>query len=116
MRRIVVLKVIDDLGFGGAQRQVVEIANNLDPSRFDVHVCSLSRSVPLAVLLTNRSTQLHIVSKRGRFDATVISRLSGLLTSLGADLVHSYFFDADIAARLAGRRAGTRAIIGSVRN
>ena len=33
--RICVVLVIDDLGFGGAERQVVELANNIDRNRFD---------------------------------------------------------------------------------
>ena len=45
--RICVVLVIDDLEYGGAQRQVVELANNMDPDRSDVHVCALSDYVPL---------------------------------------------------------------------
>jgi len=111
-----VLLVISNLEFGGAQRQVVELANGLNPRRFDVHVCSLSPYVPLAERLRDADRRLHVVRKRFKFDAGVVRRLAKLLRRLGTDIVHSYLFDADIAARLAGRRAGTPVIVGSERN
>jgi glycosyltransferase involved in cell wall biosynthesis len=48
-------------------------------------------------------------------DFTVVPRLARLLRRLRADIVHSYLFSAEIAARLAGRFAGTPVIIGSER-
>ena len=40
-RRICIVLVIDDLEYGGAQRQVIELANNMDRGRFVVHVFNL---------------------------------------------------------------------------
>lgn len=114
--RICVVQLISDLAYGGAQRQVVELANNLDADRFDVHVCSLSDYVPLAEELKKPSQRLHILHKRWKFDVTVIPRLATLLRRLRADIVHSYLFDANIAARLAGRLARTPLVVGSERN
>lgn len=47
-RRICVVLVVDDLGYGGTERQVIELANNMDQDRFDLHVCTLSNHVPLS--------------------------------------------------------------------
>jgi len=115
-RRICVVLVIDDLEYGGAQRQVIELANNMDRDRFDVHVCTLSNYVPLGNQLRDSEHRLHTVVKKNRIDFTVVLRLARLLKSLNADIVHSYLFAADIASRLAGRLAGTKLIIGSERN
>jgi glycosyltransferase involved in cell wall biosynthesis len=115
-RRICVVLVIDDLEYGGSQRQVVELANNLDRDRFDVHVCTLSDYVPLGGQLRDFDGRLHTVIKKNKVDFTVVPRLARLLKSLNADIVHSFLFSADIASRLAGRLAGTKAIIGSERN
>lgn len=114
--RICVVLVIDDLEYGGAQRQVIELANNMDPDRFVVHVCSLSNYVPLGKHLRDSEHRLHIVSKMNKFDFTVVPRLARLLKKLNADVVHSYLFSADIASRLAGRLAGTKLVVGSERN
>jgi glycosyltransferase involved in cell wall biosynthesis len=111
-----VVLVIDNLEYGGAQRQVVELANHIDSSRFDVHICSLSDYVPLADRMVDRQRRLHIITKRWKFDVTVVPRLTKLLHQLKADIVHGYLFAAEIAARLAGRLAGTPLIFGSERN
>jgi glycosyltransferase involved in cell wall biosynthesis len=108
--------VISTLEYGGAQRQVVEMANHIDPSRFDAHICSLSDYVPLADQMVDRERRLHIITKKWKYDVTVIPRLARLLNQLKADIVHGYLFDAEIAARLAGRLAGTPMIFGSERS
>jgi glycosyltransferase involved in cell wall biosynthesis len=108
--------VISTLEYGGAQRQVVELANNIDPCRFDAHICSLSDYVPLADRLVDRGRRLHVISKKWKYDITVIPRLAWLLRQLNADIVQGYLFDAEIAARLAGRLARTPLIVGSERS
>jgi glycosyltransferase involved in cell wall biosynthesis len=107
--------VVSNLEYGGAQRQVVELANHLDPAQFDVRICSLSSYVPLADDLRRRD-QLHVITKRFKFDATVVPRLARLLRRSRTDVVQSYLFDADIAAFLAGRLAGCALVVGSERN
>ena len=104
--------LISNLEFGGAQRQVVELANHLDPRRFDVHVGSLSGYLPLAEGLR---CPVHVVQKTFKYDLTVVPRLALLLRRLRIELVQSYLFDADVAARLAGRLAGA-AVVGAERN
>lgn len=114
--RLCVVLVVDDLGYGGAERQVVELANNMDSGRFDVHVCALSDHLPLSHTLTDAERRLHVVKKSNRFDVTVIRRLARLLRDLNADVVHGFLFSAEIASRIAGRMAGTKLIVGSERN
>jgi len=115
-KRICVVLVVDDLGYGGAERQVVELANNLDTNRFDVHVCALSDHVPLSAMLRDAEHRLHIIIKKNRFDFTVVPRLARLLRALKVDIVHGYLFSAEIASRLAGHFAGTKLVVGSERN
>jgi glycosyltransferase involved in cell wall biosynthesis len=111
----VVASVISNLEYGGAQRQLIEIANNLDRATVDHHVISLSRYTPLASHLVDPA-QLHVIEKRWQFDGSVVFRLAAALKRLKADVVHGYLFDAEIATRLAGRIAGTSLIVGSERN
>ncbi len=114
--RICVVLVIDDLGYGGAERQVVELANSMDPARFEVHVCSLSDNVPLAQELTGAGCRLHVIARKNRFDPTIVLRLAGFLRAARADIVHGYLFGTEIICRLAGRIARTPLVIGSERN
>ena len=81
-KRICVVLVIDDLEYGGAQRQVVELANNMDSECFDVHVCALSDYVPLGEQLKDSGQRLHTVTRKNKFDFTVVPRLARLLKSL----------------------------------
>lgn len=108
--------VISNLEYGGAQRQVIDLANTVDPGAVDVHVCSLSPYVPLADRLRDRDTRLHVIPKRVKYDVTVPFRLAALLKRLRADVVHGYLFDAEVAARVAGRLARTALVVGSERN
>lgn len=111
-----VLVVISNLEFGGAQRQIVELANNIDTQRFELHVCSLSTYIPLADQFTDE-TKVHVINKRCKFDILLVFKLVRLINKLNIDVLHSYLFDAEIACRLAGRlcRAPIK-VIGSERN
>jgi len=115
-RPLRVALVVSNLEFGGAQRQVVHLAQSLDPRRFETHVCSLSGYVPLAKDGAAGSLRLHVVEKRGKYDVSVIARLRRLLLQLRADVVHGFLFDAQLAARVAGRLARVPVVVDSERN
>tara|TARA_R110001583_G_scaffold19603_7_gene76552 strand:- start:20282 stop:21421 length:1140 start_codon:yes stop_codon:yes gene_type:complete len=116
MKKTKVLIVISNMEFGGAQRQIVELVNNIDKNKFELHVCSLSNYVPLAEQF-NRGTSLHIINKKSKFDFSVVFKLIKLIREHRFDVIHSYLFDAEIAARLAGKMANTGiTVIGSERN
>jgi glycosyltransferase involved in cell wall biosynthesis len=108
--------LVSNLEYGGAQRQVVELANRLNAGGHDVHVCTLSDYVPLAAALHESDRRLHVVAKRGKFDFGVVARLAALFRSLDTRIVHAFLFDAEIAARLAGRLLGNVKVVGSERN
>ncbi len=111
-----VILLISNLEYGGAQRQVVELANRMNASAIETHICCLSDYVPLARGLRDAASRLHIVRKRWKFDLGVVHRFARLIERLGADVVHAFLFDAEITARLAGRLNGRVAVIGSERN
>lgn len=88
MHKCKVLVVISSLEYGGAERQVVELANHVDQERFVLHVCVLSDYVPLATSL-RKSVSLHIPNKKNRFDVSVIFRLYILMGLRGSVWVNS---------------------------
>jgi glycosyltransferase involved in cell wall biosynthesis len=114
--KAVVAIVISNLEFGGAQQQIVELANNLDAERFIVHVISLADFIPLASNLQIPTSRLHVIRKRWKYDFGVPFRLASLLRTIDANIVHGFLFDAEIACRLAARLAGVSVNIGSERN
>ncbi len=111
-----VLLLVSDLEFGGAQRQVIELANQMDPDRFKVHVATLADYVPLADALRDRDARLHLVRKRHKFDFCVVQKLVRIMRRLDVVVLHTFLFDAEFFGRIAGRLAGVSAIIGSERN
>ena len=115
-RPLRVLLVISNLEYGGAQRQVIELANAADPARMDVQICTLSPYVPLADQLKDHERRLRIITKAFKFDLSVVPRLTWLLRRLNIHVVQSFLFDAEIAVRLAGRAANTPLVVGSERN
>ncbi len=115
MERSRIMLVISNLEYGGAERQVLALAQHLDRRRFEPHICTLAAHAPLARDL-QCDAPLHRVVKKGRFDVSVIPRLTSLLKQLRIDLVHGFLFDAEIASRLAGRFARVRAVVSSERN
>ncbi|MCP4322572.1 MAG: glycosyltransferase [Psychromonas sp.] len=115
-KKIKILIVISNMEFGGAQRQIVELVNNIDQTQFEVHVCSLSEYTPLAEQF-NGGIPLHIIHKKSKFDFSVVFKLTALIRKHHFDVIHSYLFDAEIAARLAGKLSYTGIkVIGSERN
>lgn len=113
--RIGVLLLTSSLERGGAERQVVELANHLDPQRFRVHVCSISPEVPLASSLRDADERLIIIPKRRKYDLMLVWRVMRLMRRLRISVVHSFMFDAEMVGRLAGRLARLPAVICSNR-
>ncbi len=114
--KTVVALVIPSLCYGGAERQVVEIARHLDRSRFEVHIITLSDYTPLLPESDELRKSLHVIKKRGRFDFTVIWRLARELKRLNVEVAHAFLFYAEVATRLAARMVGVKPVIGSERN
>ncbi|HWL95240.1 MAG TPA: glycosyltransferase [Phycisphaerae bacterium] len=113
--RIVVALLTSSLERGGAERQVVELANALDPSIFRVVVISLSDENPLAHELHDANNRLIVLRKRRKFDLALVLRVARTLRRINASVVHSFMFDAEMVGRLAGRLARVPAVICSNR-
>lgn len=89
-----VLFVIHSLGFGGAERVVVDFAKNLDRTCYEADVCVLSERLALAGELSGSGVGLHVLPKRSRFDAALVARLAGLMRRLRPDVVSMHCRDA----------------------
>jgi glycosyltransferase involved in cell wall biosynthesis len=113
-RKLRAMLVISNLTFGGAERQVVEIANHLESKGLEVHVCILSEHAPLASRL-KLPARLHKIPKAHKYDFSVVFALRRLIRQLNIDVVHGFLFDAEIASRLAGWFTKAM-VIGSERN
>lgn len=108
--------VIPSLCYGGAERQVVEIARNLDKSRFQVFIVLLTDFTPMLADDDPIRECIRIVGRRSRPDIGLVFRLARVFRELDVQVAHGFLFLAELSARIAGPLANTRVVIGSERN
>ncbi len=101
-----VLFVISDLGFHGAQKQVVELSRELDRSGHEVAIYTLNDDVGRARELEGTGVEVIADQKRLKLDPRVLLRLRRKITQWRADIVHGFLFDGDIYARIAAIGTG----------
>ena len=104
-----VLFVISDLAFHGAQKQVVELARELDRARHEVVIYTLNRDVGRKRELEGTGVQVVADQKRRKLDLGVVRRLRAKVRAFRPDVIHGFLYDGDIYARLAG--FGTGAVV-----
>lgn len=111
-----ILFIIDNLGYGGAERQVVELCNHIDKNKFEPFICSLSNYVPLSKQILDNEKRFFLIDRKSKYDISIIFRLFSLIKKLKIDIIHSFLFQAEILSRLVGWLSNTQFIIGSERN
>ena len=104
------LLVISDLALHGAQKQVVELARELDRLGHAVGIYTLNDDVPRAAELAGSGVEVTVDQKRSRLDLRVIGRLRRKIRDWRADIVHGFLYDADIYTRLAAAGTGARVL------
>jgi len=107
-----VLYVITELDVGGAEKALAELATRLTRAAYGPEVACLSGRGPLGVHLRERGIPVHFLEARGWWDARALWRLRRLIR--GADIVHSFLYHANMAARLAAIASGA-IVVGSAR-
>lgn len=114
--RVRLMLFISSLERGGAERQVVELMRQIDRTRFEPLVCTLSDVTPLAEFLPDPANDLLVLPKRWKFDATTVTRLAREIRRRRIDVLHAFLFDAELTARLARLLARTPVVVASERN
>ena len=88
--------LIRDLGFAGAQRQLVTLASGLDPARFHITVVSFYPGAQVAEL-EQRGVRVIVIGKRHRWDMLgFFVRLVGTLRKLRPQILHSYLNESNL--------------------
>lgn len=111
-----ILLFIDSLLSGGAQRQLVVLANELSKRGHHVVILTYYDGDQLSQHLESSAIQVTCVRRHHRLDVTYLFRLQRHLRRVGPDCIISYLNTANFWARIAGRLAGVPAVITSVRN
>jgi glycosyltransferase involved in cell wall biosynthesis len=111
-----VLLIIPTLDRGGAEKQLVLLARGLPRDEFDVHVCLLTRTGPLAAALDAGGIPCECLHKRAKVDPAAWFRLRRHIQSLAPDLVHTWLFAANAYGRSAALAAGVKCVVGGERS
>lgn len=106
MQPIRVCQLITELGNGGAERCLFELARRLDRRRFDVRVAALQGG-PYAELLEKEGVKVTVLGVRGAWDIGKLRTMARLLRDERIDLLHSHLFHSDLVGRPAAMLAGT---------
>ena len=114
-RRLRVMLLTSSLHFGGAERQVVELAKQLDRRRFEPVLCCLDGTRTLFDLNPS-PTPIVMAKRRVKFDPIPFFQVGRALRRRLIDVVHCFLFDAEVFGRVMGRLTGVPAVIASERN
>ena len=101
-----VLFTISELTFGGAQKQVIELARQLVRHGHDAAIYTLNADVPRAKELDGSGVELVVDQKKRKLDPGVLWRLRRFIADWRPDILHGFLFDGDIYARIAALGTG----------
>ena len=102
--------VIEALTVGGAERMVVDLANEFARRGDHVSVVCLSSMGELAASLSS-DVSLHLLNKKPGVDLSIINRLRSLVISQQVDVVNSHLWTANLWTRLALFRQSVPVVI-----
>jgi len=114
--RLTVLYTVNDLRYGGAEQQLLELVKGLDKSRFRPIVAPLYpggaleqefRDIPGALVLD--------INRRGKYDFSILRKISRLLGNNRVDIVQPFLTPATFFGMLPAIVRGTRLKIVSER-
>jgi len=111
-----VILLIDSLVRGGAQRQLVELALNIDRRDFDPIVVVYHDLPQLKSELDAAKVRYVLIRKRHKIDVAFLFRLAAFLRHERPQIIHAFLSTPSFWARIAGALAGVRKIITSERN
>lgn len=101
-----ILYVVSGFGFGGAEKQLMEIARELKKRGHEVAIYTLTRHVARSEELAHSGVKIFVDQKRMRFDVSVVRRLRAALREWCPDLVHGFLFDGNFYSRVAAFGTG----------
>jgi starch synthase (maltosyl-transferring) len=114
-RPVAIALVITDLDVGGAERALVALATRLDPERWRPGVFCLGKPGRLAEVLCQANLPCECLDASRRNPLQAIGRLARSLRRFAPQLVQSFLFHANLAARLAAPWAGSPWVVGGLR-
>lgn len=96
-----ILYIVSELSYGGAQKQLVELARAMVRRGHQATIYTLNADVPRLAELDGSGVEVIVDQKRTKLDLALLLRLRRVLLNRRPDIVHGFLFDGDFYARLA---------------
>lgn len=110
MKKVKVAYLIPSLAVGGSEFKVIELANNLNKTKYEVIVITITNDGLLKDKL-NSDIKYFCVGKKSKFDFLIIRKLKKILKTEKVDIMHPFTSTAKLWGRLAGIKAKTKVIL-----
>lgn len=101
-----VAQIIPKLGFGGAERNLVDIINNSDTKKTRYSVIVFFDDNPLWSEVKNTKARLYVIRKKGKISWHLFGDLRRKLSELKPDITHTHLFGADFWGGVAAKKLG----------
>ena len=114
-----VVYVIDNMGRGGAQRQLIELVRRLPRASWEPVVISLSTEPWKSTMvgeLTAAGVRVHQINQHGALDVAALWRLTRLLRRYRPAIAHLWLFTATCYGGVAAWLAGVPRVIHAMRS
>lgn len=95
-----ILHVVFSLAPGGMENGIVNISSQLDPEKYDIHVCCLDEPGAFASRFP-KPEQIYSLGRGSGFSLAIVAKLYRLITEIKPDVVHSHNFGPLIYSALA---------------
>lgn len=113
-KTINVLQFITPVGFYGAERWVLALINNSDPSkvRHDLAVTDEPEEQDLEILnqFPKQAGESHRVVMTSRFDLSAINELVKIIKTREIDVIHTHGYKSDILGFIAAKKVGIKCV------
>jgi glycosyltransferase involved in cell wall biosynthesis len=111
-----IMYLIGSLSSGGAERQLVELAKNIDKTKYHAFIVIYHNIIHYKYILDAEGVKVVCIEKKFKYSPLFLWRLTKFIRKNKIDIIHSYMSSVNIWARLAGKLAGCKIIIPSLRS
>jgi glycosyltransferase involved in cell wall biosynthesis len=108
-KSIHVVHILPALGFGGAERYVVDLVNN-SSADFRYTIVVFFDQINLAAGITSSRVQIKKVIKKSKLGIGFVFKLRKVLRELQPDIINTHLFAGDFWGRFAARPLGVPVI------
>ncbi len=111
-----VLYITLNLGQGGAERVVINLAKALNRSKFKPTVCCLYDKGSFAEEVEKENIKVVALNKKSKIEPSIIGKLVGIIRENDIHIVHTHLWGANFWGRVAAKIAKTPIIIATEHN